>query len=97
MDLGETEIPLAARIIKVCDAIDAMLSDRSYRRALTLEQVREQLVIYSGTQFDLEVVKASIEGDVLEAHQAEILLQKSEHVPIEIPVHTRLRSKVPSY
>ncbi|MCJ7824265.1 MAG: HD-GYP domain-containing protein [Anaerolineales bacterium] len=90
-------IPLAARIIKVCDAIDAMLSDRSYRRALTLEQVREQLVIYSGTQFDLEVVKASIEGDVLEAHQAEILLQKSENVPIEIPVHTRLKSKVPSY
>ncbi|NNM04637.1 MAG: HD-GYP domain-containing protein [Gemmatimonadetes bacterium] len=72
------EIPLGARIIKVCDAIDAMLSDRSYRRALTLEQVREQLVIYSGSQFDLEVVKASITGDVLEAHQAEIFLQKAE-------------------
>jgi len=72
------QIPLGARIIKVCDAIDAMLSDRSYRRALTLEQVREQLVIYSGSQFDLEVVKAAIEGDVLEGHQAEIFLQKSE-------------------
>lgn len=72
------QIPLGARIIKVCDAIDAMLSDRSYRRALTLEQVREQLVIYSGSQFDLEVVKGAIEGDVLEGHQAEIFLQKSE-------------------
>jgi putative nucleotidyltransferase with HDIG domain len=83
------EIPVAARIIKVCDAIDAMLSDRPYRRALTLEQVREQLVIYSGIQFDLAVVKAAIDGDVLEAHQAEILLQKGEreeeqpHIPSE--------------
>ena len=72
------QIPVGARIIKVCDAIDAMLSDRSYRRALTLEQVREQLVIYSGIQFDLDVVKASIAGDVLEAHQAEIFIQKKD-------------------
>ncbi len=75
------EIPLAARIIKVCDAIDAMLSDRSYRKALSLEQVREQLVIYSGIQFDPEVVKAASAGDVLETHQAEIMLSKSESVP----------------
>ena len=76
--LRGNEIPIAARIIKVCDAIDAMLSDRPYRRALTLEQVREQLVIYSGIQFDLEVVKAAIEGDLLEVHQAEIFLLRTE-------------------
>jgi putative nucleotidyltransferase with HDIG domain len=74
------QIPLAARIIKVCDAVDAMLSDRSYRKALSLDQVREQLVIYSGTQFDLGVVKAAIDGDVLSAHQAEIQLSKSTPV-----------------
>jgi len=79
------QIPLAARIIKVCDAIDAMLSDRPYRKALSLDQVREQLVIYSGIQFDLQVVKAAITGDVLEAHQAEILLQKGENVLPEKP------------
>lgn len=72
------QIPLGARIIKVCDAIDAMLSDRSYRKALTLEQVREQLIMYSGLQFDLEVVRAAIQGDVLEAHQVEILIQKQD-------------------
>ena len=71
------EIPIAAKIIKVCDAIDAMLSDRPYRKALSIEQVKEQLVIYSGIQFDLQVVKACIEGDVLPAHRAEILLQKA--------------------
>jgi putative nucleotidyltransferase with HDIG domain len=75
------QIPLAARIIKVCDAIDAMLSDRSYRKALSLEQVREQLVIYAGSQFDERVVKAAIEGDVLETHQAEIMLSKGEPTP----------------
>ena len=55
-----------------------MLSDRPYRKALSLPQVREQLIIYSGIQFDLEVVKAAIEENVLEAHQAEIQLQKDE-------------------
>ena len=76
--LRGNEIPLAARIIKVCDAIDAMLSDRAYRKALSLPQVREQLIIYSGIQFDVEVVKAAIEGDLLEAHRAEIQLQRNE-------------------
>ena len=55
-----------------------MMSDRPYRKALSLPHVREQLIIYSGKQFDLEVVKAAIEEDVLEAHQAEIQLQKDE-------------------
>jgi putative nucleotidyltransferase with HDIG domain len=72
------EIPPAASIIKVCDAIDAMLSDRPYRKALSLAQVREQLVMYTGTQFDVEVVRAAIEDNVLEAHQAEISLQRRE-------------------
>jgi len=91
------EIPLPARIIKVCDAVDAMLSDRPYRKALTLEQVREQLVIYSGLQFDLEVVKAAIDGDVLEAHQAEIVLQKGEDLPKERSISVRPKSTARSY
>lgn len=78
LGLKGNQIPIEAKTIKVCDAIDAMLSDRPYRKALLLPQVREQLIIYSGKQFDLEVVKAAIEEDVLEAHQAEIQLQKDE-------------------
>jgi len=85
LGLRGDQIPLAARIIKVCDAIDAMLSDRPYRKALSLAQVKEQLVIYSGVQFDLEVVKEAIGGDVLELHRAAIALQK----------HSELLSKVP--
>jgi putative nucleotidyltransferase with HDIG domain len=80
------QIPPIARIIKVCDSIDAMLSDRPYRNRLALAQVREQLVIYSGIQFDLEVVKAAIDGEVLETHQAEIAAQKQKEV--SRPGHT---------
>jgi HD-GYP domain-containing protein (c-di-GMP phosphodiesterase class II) len=55
-----------------------MLSDRPYRKALTLDAVREQLLIYGGKQFDLEVVNAAIQENVLEAHKAEIELLKRE-------------------
>jgi putative nucleotidyltransferase with HDIG domain len=70
--LRAAEIPIAARIIKVCDAIDAMLSDRPYRKALDLPAVREQLEIYSGSQFDPEVVKAVLAESLLEKHAAEL-------------------------
>lgn len=66
------EIPLGAKIIKVCDAIDAMLSDRPYRRALSLAQVREQLVTYAGTQFDVRLVGTIIRSEILEEHQEEV-------------------------
>jgi putative nucleotidyltransferase with HDIG domain len=76
--LRNHEIPLAARIIKVCDAIDAMLSDRPYRKALDLSAVREQLEVYSGTQFDPEVVKAVLTGSILEKHAAELAFVRGE-------------------
>jgi putative nucleotidyltransferase with HDIG domain len=48
-------IPLYSRIIMICDAIDAMLSDRPYRRALTIDRVHDELLRCSGTQFDPEI------------------------------------------
>ncbi len=66
------QIPMGARIIKVCDAVDAMLSDRPYRDALSLTAVREQLVIHSGTQFDPEIVGAILRSEVLEEHKEEV-------------------------
>ena len=53
-------IPETARIIAVADAYDAMTSNRSYRRAIPQEQVREELVKGVGTQFDPEFAKAMI-------------------------------------
>ena len=50
------EIPLGARIFAVADTLDAMISDRPYRRALSIETAREEIKRCSGTQFDPEVV-----------------------------------------
>jgi len=49
------EIPLAARIINVVDAFDAMTSDRPYRKALPIEKVIDELQRYKGKQFDERV------------------------------------------
>jgi HD-GYP domain-containing protein (c-di-GMP phosphodiesterase class II) len=46
------EIPMAARIIAVCDAFDAMTSDRPYRKALPVEAACDEIQRCSGTQFD---------------------------------------------
>jgi putative nucleotidyltransferase with HDIG domain len=50
------QIPLGARIFAVADALDAMISDRPYRRALSMTHAREEIRRCSGTQFDPEVV-----------------------------------------
>ena len=52
------EIPLASRIVLVCDAYHAMTSDRPYREAMCVEEARAELVRHAGTQFDPVVVGA---------------------------------------
>lgn len=53
--LRGSDVPLAARILNVVDAFDAMTSDRPYRKALPIERVIEELETYKGIQFDSEV------------------------------------------
>jgi putative nucleotidyltransferase with HDIG domain len=62
--LGD-EIPLGSKIIVLCDAVDAMLSDRPYRAALPLEAVVEQLHKHAGQQFDHRVVRAVTRSEIL--------------------------------
>ena len=50
------EIPLAARILTVADAYDAMTQDRAYRKALSQEYALSEIEKNAGTQFDPEVV-----------------------------------------
>jgi len=50
------EIPLASRILLVCDAFDAMTTDRPYRKALPIETALGELGRNAGTQFDPRVV-----------------------------------------
>jgi HD-GYP domain-containing protein (c-di-GMP phosphodiesterase class II) len=56
--LAAEEIPLGSRIVFVCDAFDAMVTDRSYRRRSSVEQALAELRRCSGTQFDPAVVAA---------------------------------------
>ena len=67
------EIPVGARIIKVADAVDAMLSDRPYRKALPLAVVREELLDFCGTQFDSDVIHATLSSTILSDHADEIM------------------------
>ena len=56
--LKGTEIPLIARIIAVCDAYDAMTSNRPYRNQKLVEHALQEIRECSGTQFDPIVVSA---------------------------------------
>jgi len=51
------QIPLGARIFSIADALDAMISDRPYRRALPMVHAREEIRRCSGTQFDPKIVE----------------------------------------
>lgn len=59
--LSGTDIPLEARIVKVTDAFDAMMSDRPYRISLGLEPSLAQLKDGRGSDFDPEIVDLFID------------------------------------
>ncbi|MBM3500962.1 MAG: HD domain-containing protein, partial [Armatimonadetes bacterium] len=59
------QIPIGARIVAVCDAVDAMLSDRPYRKALLVADVLQQLRDHSGRQFAVPVVDALLRSDIV--------------------------------
>jgi response regulator RpfG family c-di-GMP phosphodiesterase len=56
--LEAEEIPRGARIFAVADALDAMTTDRPYRRRLSWEQACDEILRESGSQFDPGVVSA---------------------------------------
>lgn len=62
--LAQTDIPVGARIVCVCDAFSAMTSDRPYRTARTIEEAVQELRANAGTQFDPAIVAALI--DIIE-------------------------------
>jgi response regulator RpfG family c-di-GMP phosphodiesterase len=58
--IGGTEIPLGARIFAVADALDAMTSDRPYRRAMSWAAASREILAESKRQFDPDVVEAFV-------------------------------------
>ncbi len=56
--LKKEQIPLGARIIACVDAFEAMVRGRPYRSPLSVDAALDELVKYSGSQFDPKVVNA---------------------------------------
>lgn len=55
--LSGEEIPLGSRIVAVCDAFDAMVSERPYRGAMSVDKAVAELRRCAGSQFDADVVE----------------------------------------
>jgi putative nucleotidyltransferase with HDIG domain len=82
--LSREAIPIGARILAAVDCLDALASDRQYRKALPLSEAMAKVVAMSGTSFDPQVVA------VLQRRYAELEKMAKEQ-PREIPA--KLRSK----
>jgi len=68
------EITLAAKIVNVADAFDAMTTDRPYRAGLTVEQATAQMLEKAGSQFAAEVVEVFVRA----LREGEIALVKNK-------------------
>jgi len=62
--LAGRKIPLTGRIMMLADSFDAMVSDRTYRRALPVEAALAEIRRFSGTQFDPELADIFMDSDI---------------------------------
>ena len=88
--LAGNQISIEARIVSVADAIEAMTSNRPYRRSLSQEQVLEQLNKYSGSQFDPTIVESAIKmiatehvGEKAVSNQTDAQLRVSQRFALQ--------------
>lgn len=61
LGLSKNEIPFGSRIIALSDSIDAMLSDRKYRKALSSDSCRQEIERNTGIMYDPEIAKSVLE------------------------------------
>jgi len=62
IQIGGDNIPLAARILRIADSIDAMGSDRAYRKGIPYDQIAEELKRCSGTHYDPDIIHVCTNG-----------------------------------
>jgi len=73
--LSGTNIPVGARIVSVVESVEAMISDRPYRKGMTPDEVLEELARGAGTQWDAEV--ASIFAGMLSTDRKHLVMHNS--------------------
>ena len=59
--LSGTDIPMGSRIILACDAYNAMITDRPYRKPMDAARAAEELRAHAGSQFDPNVVETLLD------------------------------------
>jgi HD-GYP domain-containing protein (c-di-GMP phosphodiesterase class II) len=79
--LNGEAIPLGARLFTIADAFDAMVSDRPYRKGMTLPEARDEVRRCSGTQFDPICVAAF---EKISDDQLEEIVKEREHPTEEL-------------
>jgi HD-GYP domain-containing protein (c-di-GMP phosphodiesterase class II) len=62
--LAGKQIPLIGKIVGLADSFDAMISKRTYRRAMTIEETLEEIEKGLGTQFDEKAGRVFIDSDI---------------------------------
>ena len=75
------DIPIEARIIAIADAVEAMASDRPYRRALSYKKIEEELKRNSGTQFDPMIIETMMQ--ILHERNEYPLVNSAEKLTVE--------------
>jgi putative nucleotidyltransferase with HDIG domain len=89
------EIPIGARIFSVADTLDAITSDRPYRKASSFDAARQEILRCSGTQFDPSVVEVflKIPNELWHELRSEITGQNKRFSTFELAQPTRLRGR----
>lgn len=75
--LANEAIPLEARILNLCDSVEAMASDRPYHLAKSINEIVAEVVRCTGTQFDPVVVKAFVR---IVERQRDLIVNSARHV-----------------
>jgi putative nucleotidyltransferase with HDIG domain len=89
MGLAGEAIPIGARIIMIADTMDAMTTDRPYRRALSFEHVIQELRKFAGQQFDPALVELVIHSTAVKTMVAARLAREPEVPPGGLAVFAR--------
>jgi putative nucleotidyltransferase with HDIG domain len=89
------EIPIGARIFAVADTLDAITSDRPYRRASSFDAARQEILRCSGTQFDPSVVEVflKIPNELWQELRSEITGQNKRFSTFDLAQPSRARAR----
>jgi len=89
------EIPIGARIFSVADTLDAITSDRPYRKASSFDAARQEILRCSGTQFDPSVVEVflKIPNELWHELRSEITGQNKRFSTFDLAQTSRQRPR----